>query len=67
MGGVHNNQKKGSIVGGIPAFDVKKWGRACAAFTRLPGIVKELRRLRKELDQLTALQEQDNKTEKEDE
>jgi len=30
-------------------------------------MVKELRRLRKEVDQLTALQEQDNKTEKEDE
>jgi len=59
MGGVHNSQKKGSVVGGIPAFDVKKWGRASAAYTRLPDMVKEMRRLRKEVDRLTALQEKD--------
>ncbi len=59
MGGVHNNQKKGSIVGGIPAFDVKKWGRSSAAFTRLPEMVKEIRRLRKKVNQLTELLEQD--------
>ena len=54
MAGVHNNQKKGAVVGGIPAFDVRKWGRATAAFTRLPDMVREVRRLRKELDRLTA-------------
>ena len=59
LGGVHNNQKKGSVVGGIPAFDVKKWGRATAAYARLPDMVKEMRRLRREVDQLTALLEQD--------
>lgn len=59
LGGVHNNQKKGSVVGGIPAFDVKKWGRATAAYTRLPDMVKEMRRLRKEVDELTSLLEQD--------
>ena len=59
MGGVHNSQKKGSVVGGVPAFDVKKWGRASAAYTRLPEMVKEMRRLRIEVDRLTALQEKD--------
>ena len=59
LGGVHNNQKKGSVVGGVPAFDVKKWGRASAAYTRLPEMVKEMRRLRKEVDRLTALQEKE--------
>jgi UDP-3-O-[3-hydroxymyristoyl] glucosamine N-acyltransferase len=53
LAGVHNNQKKGAVVGGVPAFDVKKWGRASAAFTRLPDMVKEVRRLRKEIDKLT--------------
>ena len=67
MGGVHNSQKKGSVVGGIPAFDVKKWGRATAAYSRLPDMVKEMRRLRKEVDRLTTLQEQNNKTEKDNE
>jgi UDP-3-O-[3-hydroxymyristoyl] glucosamine N-acyltransferase len=66
MGGVHNNQKKGSVVGGIPAFDVKKWGRASAAYTRLPDMVKELRRLRKKVDQLTALLEQDKSNQSQD-
>lgn len=60
MGGVHNDQKKGSIVGGIPAIDVKKWGRASAAFSRLPEMIKEVRRLRRELDGLTAQQEPKN-------
>ncbi len=55
LAGVHNDQKKGAVVGGMPAFDVKKWGRAAASFSRLPDIVKEVRRLRKELDRLTAL------------
>jgi len=65
--GVHNNQKKGSVVGGIPAFEVKKWGRSAAAYSRLPNMVKEVRRLRKEVDRMSALLEQDNKTEKDDE
>ena len=67
MGGVHNNQKKGAVVGGIPAFDVKKWGRATAAYSRLPDMVKDMRRLRKEVDRLTVLLEKDNKTEKNNE
>jgi UDP-3-O-[3-hydroxymyristoyl] glucosamine N-acyltransferase len=58
MGGVHNNQPKGAVVGGIPAFDIKKWGRATAAYTRLPDMVRELRKLRKEVDRLTSLLEE---------
>ncbi|MCI5221727.1 MAG: UDP-3-O-(3-hydroxymyristoyl)glucosamine N-acyltransferase, partial [Candidatus Electrothrix sp. AR4] len=59
LAGVHNDQKKGAVVGGVPAFDVKKWGRAAAAFTRLPDMVKEVRRLRKELDRLTVRMKSD--------
>ena len=43
------------MIGGVPAFDVKNWGRSSAAFSRLPDMVKELRRLRKEVDRLTGL------------
>jgi UDP-3-O-[3-hydroxymyristoyl] glucosamine N-acyltransferase len=67
MGGVHNDQKRGAVVGGIPAIDVKKWGRASAAYSRLPDMLKEMRRLRREVDRLKVLQEQDNNTEKDDE
>ncbi len=52
LAGVHNNQKKGAVVGGVPAVDVKKWGRAAAAFTRLPDMLREVKRLRKELNSL---------------
>ncbi|WP_028582279.1 UDP-3-O-(3-hydroxymyristoyl)glucosamine N-acyltransferase [Desulfogranum japonicum] len=54
MGGVHNSQPKGAMVGGVPAIEVKKWGRSAAAYSRLPEMVKEVRRLRKEVDQLKA-------------
>jgi UDP-3-O-[3-hydroxymyristoyl] glucosamine N-acyltransferase len=53
LAGVHNDQKKGAVVGGVPAVDVKKWGRAAAAFTRLPDMLREIKRLRRELNNLT--------------
>jgi len=55
MSGIHNNQPAGAKIGGAPAFEVRSWGRATAAFSRLPEMVKELRRLRKEVDRLTGL------------
>ncbi len=55
MSGIHNNQPAGARIGGAPAFEVRSWGRATAAFTRLPEMAKELRRLRKEVDRLTGL------------
>ncbi len=52
--GVHNSQPKGALLGGCPAIDVRSWGKASAAFSRLPEMVKEMRRLRKEVEQLKA-------------
>ena len=52
MSGVHSNLPAGSVVGGAPAFDIKKWGRATAAYARLPEMVKEIRQLRQEVDRL---------------
>jgi UDP-3-O-[3-hydroxymyristoyl] glucosamine N-acyltransferase len=52
LGGVHNDQPKGAVVGGIPAIEIKKWGRASAVFSRLPEMLKELRQLRKQVDEL---------------
>ena len=51
-GGVHNSQPPGSVVGGTPAIDIRKWGRAAAAYGRLPDMMREMRRLRRELNQL---------------
>lgn len=53
--GVHTNLKEGAVVGGSPAFDVRKWGKATAVFARLPDMHKEIRRLRKEIDRLNKL------------
>ena len=61
LAGVHNNQKKGAVVGGVPAIDVKKWGRASVAFARLPDMIREVKRLRKEFDRLVSeLKSSDN-------
>ncbi len=61
MGGVHNNQPKGAVIGGVPAIDVKTWGRATAAYRRLPQMIKEIRRLRREVDKLTGVSEKGEK------
>ncbi|MGD9948302.1 MAG: UDP-3-O-(3-hydroxymyristoyl)glucosamine N-acyltransferase [Desulfobulbus sp.] len=55
MSGIHNNQPQGARLGGAPAFEVKKWGRATAAFSRLPEMMSEIRRLRKEVERLGAI------------
>nr|WP_320013054.1 UDP-3-O-(3-hydroxymyristoyl)glucosamine N-acyltransferase [uncultured Desulfobulbus sp.] len=55
MSGIHNDQPKGAILGGVPAIEVKKWGRSAAAYNRLPEMVKELRRLRKEVERLQSM------------
>jgi UDP-3-O-[3-hydroxymyristoyl] glucosamine N-acyltransferase len=47
--GVHNNQPRGAIVGGTPAIPMKKFARMVAAQVKLPEIVVELRRMRKEI------------------
>ncbi|RJX18394.1 MAG: UDP-3-O-(3-hydroxymyristoyl)glucosamine N-acyltransferase [Desulfobulbus sp.] len=52
MSGIHGNLAAGSVVGGAPAFEIKKWSRATAAYARLPEMVKELRQLRREMDRL---------------
>lgn len=53
MSGVHSNLAAGSVVGGAPAFDIKRWGRATAAYARLPEMIKEIRQLRQEVDRLS--------------
>lgn len=45
--GVHNSQKPGTVVSGIPAIPHKKWLLAVSAFQKLPELIKEIRTLRK--------------------
>ncbi len=52
MSGVHNNQPDGAVVGGYPALEARQWSRCVAAYARLPEILKELRRLKKEVEEL---------------
>ena len=52
--GVHDNQPRGAIIGGTPAIPMRKFARVAAAMGRLPEIVSELRRMRKEIAALQA-------------
>ena len=47
--GVHDNQPRGAMIGGSPAIPMKKFARMVAAQSRLPEMVSELRRMRKEI------------------
>ena len=50
--GVHNNQPPGAVVGGTPAFDIKKWGKSAAIYGKLPEMRREIKRLGRELEKI---------------
>lgn len=50
--GVHNNQPAGAVVGGTPAFDIKRWGRSAAVYGKLPEMRREVRRLSREFEKI---------------
>lgn len=50
--GIHDNQPNGAVIGGTPAIAARAWAKSASVFSRLPGMLKELRRLRKEVDEL---------------
>ncbi|MEK6200827.1 MAG: UDP-3-O-(3-hydroxymyristoyl)glucosamine N-acyltransferase [Desulfobulbaceae bacterium] len=55
--GVHNNQPRGAVIGGTPAMPMKKFARVVASLGRLPEMVTELRRMRKEITALKGAQD----------
>ena len=57
QGGVVSNQSRGAVVGGTPAISMKKFARVVAAQGRLPDMVTELRRMRKEIAALLNAQD----------
>lgn len=62
--GINSNVKAGEVVAGFPAIAYKEWLQAATAFSRIPRLLKEVRRLRHEMSKLTG--EEKNK-EREDE
>ena len=59
--GVHNNQPRGAVIGGTPAMPMKRFARVAAALGRLPEMVTELRRMRKEIAALQSAQDVEEK------
>jgi len=51
--GVINDQEDGVVVAGFPAFSHKKWLRASAAFQKLPEMIREVREIRKRMQEIT--------------
>jgi len=50
--GVMNDQEDGAVVAGFPAFPHKKWLRSASIFQKLPDLAKEVRELKKQLDNI---------------
>ncbi len=51
--GIHNIQKAGAQIGGSPALPMKKFGRAAIQYGKLPEMGKDIRRMKKEIAELT--------------
>ncbi len=54
--GVAHDVPDGATVSGSPAFDHREWLRASAAYGKMAGVMKELQRLRKRVEQLETAQ-----------
>ncbi len=52
--GIHGNLNGGEIMAGFPAIPHRQWLRATVAFSSLPALVKEVRRLKKKVAELEA-------------
>ena len=55
MGAVHGDHPAGSRLAGIPAIEARTWFKAASAFGKLPDLVRDMRRLRKELERLSSV------------
>jgi UDP-3-O-[3-hydroxymyristoyl] glucosamine N-acyltransferase len=50
--GIGGDVKEGSVVAGSPAFEAREWLRAVTAFPKLPDLVRTVRDLKKQLEQV---------------
>ena len=51
--GIGGDIGPGAVMSGSPAFDAASWRRAVAAFPKLPGLIRSVRRLERELLSIT--------------
>ncbi len=58
---VHGDQPAGSRLAGVPAIEGRHWFKCVTAFSRLPELVKDVRKLKRELSRLA--EQEDSKTE----
>lgn len=58
--GIPSDVAPGMVVSGYPAMENRQWLRAVAAFSRLPDIVRDLRRVKKAID-TTATRDHDSR------
>lgn len=49
--GINSNVKPGAVIAGFPAISYKEWLQAATSFSRIPQLIKEVRRLRKQVGQ----------------
>ncbi|RJX29375.1 MAG: UDP-3-O-(3-hydroxymyristoyl)glucosamine N-acyltransferase [Desulfurivibrio sp.] len=55
--GINSNVKPGSVVAGFPAISYKEWLQAATAFARIPQLLKDVRRLRRQVSELAGDEE----------
>ena len=60
-GAVTKNLPAGAVVGGLPAIPFKEWTKAAASYGKIPELRTEVRRLRRELDELKRNSSEDTK------
>jgi UDP-3-O-[3-hydroxymyristoyl] glucosamine N-acyltransferase len=58
--GVGHDVEPGAVVGGSPAYDAAVWKRASVVTQQLPELLKELRALRRRVEQLESTQSKHN-------
>ncbi len=51
-GGVTRNQPKGAVLGGTPAIPIDQWRKSSAVYSKIPDMRSEIRRLRKDLEEM---------------
>ena len=47
--GVHDDQPKGAMIGGYPAIPIRNWTKSASIFVKLPEMLSDIKRLKKDL------------------
>ncbi len=52
-GGIHNDQPKGAVVGGMPGIPIRQWAKCSAIYAKLPELQSQVRNNTKAIAELT--------------